>query len=334
VSRLLVASAPEAGGGGVVLVDTGSGEKRTLARVEGLGCLARNPGLPVLYGIGRAPEEVLHVWRCAGEELEHLATVPLPGSGACSAAVVGGYLVIAHFFSSGVTSLPLDADGVPCRGRTTVFLQGAGPERPIQDRAHPHHVLARDGSAVVADMGADCLWWLRPADLVVEERLRLPAGCGPRHTAALRDGGLAVSGELDVTLLVVPRDGAVVAVPCSTLPSAMRTYPSDLVAHPAGLVAVANRNAGTLGLVDLAGDAPRLVDEQPCGGPWPLNLALDGDVVAVAQRNDDVVALVHLDPVARSLTPARQVPLPRPTWVEALDAATPTPVPSDEGGMT
>ncbi len=230
-----------------------------------------------------------------------------------SAAGVDGRLVVGHYSAGRVTSFSLD-DGIP-REPTTITLEGSGPDISRQDHAYPHQVLDHDGLAVITDLGSDCLWWLHPTDLAVVRRQALAPGCGPRHAAALPGGRVAVSGELDATLVVVPASGHPVSYASSTRQPDGRIYPSDVLAHPAGLVVVANRNVGTLGLVDVTGPLPRLVDERDCGGTWPLHLALDGDTVAVAQRDDDVVVLIDIEPAARTLGPPGAVPVARPTWL-------------------
>lgn len=318
MTLVLVASTGRDDAAGVIALDTATREQRVVADGN-LGSLAVHPELPVIYGIEYGERQWLRTWRLSDGDMCELSRVPLDGRGACAAAVVSQRIVVAHFFSGHVTSFGQDEQGRPGESIRRA-LRGHGPEAGVQDEAHPHHVLDVGGIAAVADLGSDAVWMLEPRDLSVRNVHKLPQGAGPRHATLLPNGSIAVSGELDVTLVVVGADGTIASTESSRAGSGDRTYPSDVAYHPGGFVMVANRTAGTIGCVDVRDGELRLVGEYPSGGTWPLNMELVVDQLLVAQRDDDLVVALQVDPLSGRLEHEWSVPVERPMWVSAIPA--------------
>jgi 6-phosphogluconolactonase len=316
-----VASAASDSVGGLFSIDLTTESSTLVSQTGPLVALGLHPTKPLLYGLEEGKPDTLLTWQIENGWPRLVDRCALPGKGALALEVVGDNLVIAHFWSSQVSTIHLDAEGLPGK-RRTVTLLGDGPEKEVQDTAHPHHVLDVDGIAVVTDLGADALWMLDPADLTIQRVIDLPPGSGPRHSAVLPDGRLAVTGELDVTLMIVDLAGGISSSPTSRALQEARTYPSDLAVHSSGYIFVANRNVGTIGSLDIRNDGPHLLDEYPSGGTWPLNMAIGGGILAVAQRDSDRVSLLTVDSSDGSLALITSIPVPRPTWVQFSPQAT------------
>ena len=359
MTTILIASAPEEGGGVYEFVTEAGdaagfrrdrpvdgGDLRQVAGVTGLACLQPHPTLPVVYGLSSADQSWLYCWDHASPgSWKPVARMELPSPGVAAAVTPdGARLAVANYHTAQVSVTDLDAEGLPGVLRT-VTLDGSGPDEERQESAHPHHVLDRDGRWLVTDLGADCLWELESRDLTVVSHSALPAGSGPRHAAVIDAESVAVSGELDVTaMLVAPgrsrpavvsrssagsegrgpianaatRTSANAASRTSSADTAARTYPSDIAWHPAGFVIIANRGADTLGVLRRSGDRLELISETGSGGAWPLNMHLTGDLLYVANRDSDTVAVFHFSPSTAALTPVGAIDVPRPTWVCGL----------------
>jgi 6-phosphogluconolactonase (cycloisomerase 2 family) len=194
---------------------------------------------------------------------------------------------------------------------TLLALTGSGPDEDRQEMSHPHHVVELEGAALIVDLGADRIWRIDLPSNDIATFTDVLAGSGPRH-AVITPAGLAVSGELDATIMIA----GVTSAPSSRFAAPTRIYPSDILWHPAGYIVMANRNADSLAVFS---PSLELVHEISAGGAWPLNLALLSDhQIAVANRDSDVVAMFSLSSDG-TLTREATHTIPRPTWVLALD---------------
>jgi len=309
---LFVSSASPSGDGGVFLTDLGLESARPLVTGAAVGALLWEAERSTLHGIEHGAAESLVSWRWDGVGLTETSRHALPGAGSCSIARVDARLVIAQFFSG--TVVVLDTSTAPETPPRVCHLRGSGPEAGKQDSPHPHHVLPGGAETLVTDFGADRIWRIDPASATVQGEIVLPAGSGPRHTVRLSDQQLAVTGELDCTLLRVQLPGEEVVSAATTRRVLVeRIYPSDLAVHRSGRVIVANRQAGTLGVIDP--DANVLVAEVDALGAWPLNLEMIGDALFVTQRDDDAVQ--SFDVSRDAPTPMNRIAIPRPQWVVA-----------------
>ncbi|GAB3700076.1 lactonase family protein [Mariniluteicoccus flavus] len=289
-----------------------------LAPAPQVSALERHPRLPVIYGLGcEAHGGRLHAWSLDGAPL---TDVPTGGMEPCSVAVSpdGKVLAVANYGGS-VARFDLDERGVP-RNPEVMEMTGSGPDPDRQRGSHPHHVAFVRRDLVLTDLGADAVIvfaWRH--GLTEQRRLAVPPGTGPRHLAHLGAGRVAISGELNSTVLVGSLDDDGVWEICpSTLREAddgVRNYPSDIVAAADGRMAyVANRGIDTVASI-LCTHAPELLGEHDPGGDWPQNLFIDSGRVLVACRDSDTITAMPLrGGVARDGAPLLTVDAP--SWIE------------------
>ncbi|NQX11733.1 beta-propeller fold lactonase family protein [Microbacteriaceae bacterium VKM Ac-2855] len=274
--------------------------------------LAPEPGLlwlawraPYLYGIsGR-----VSVWRDDGTRV---ATWAFDGVEGCHIAVGADAVFVAGYGSGTVHRYEFDGTA------TSAQLSGSGPDAERQEAAHPHHVLVEGDTVLVTDLGSDALITLDAVTLAERGRVGLPPGSGPRYSLRLDARTIAVTGELDATVMRVrdgvaravrvpdlrsgaeppessrrhPRDSAPVEagdeVAVARIRDPVRAYPSDLVLHRGELV-VAVRGSGLLARFDPA--TLELLGTEPSGGPWPQALAVENGLLYCANRDTDTVTV-------------------------------------------
>lgn len=204
------------------------------------------------------------------------------------------HLVCANYGSGSVSAIHL-ADSKVDAVTSTLELPntprlGANKER--QETSHPHSVRSWGQDLLVTDLGTDSIHRVELHDgelTLAGEFSDLPAGAGPRHVEPGDDGGLWVTRELDNGVSLVTNDGL------STVSATMNgivNHVGDITRHePSGTVAVANRDVNTVAVFRHAALGIERVAEISCGGRWPTQLATDGEVLAVANRDSDSIAL-------------------------------------------
>lgn len=265
-----------------------------LAHEPGLLGLAAHPTLPLVYGVSDA----VLTWRL-GDGLEPVSRTPLNGTEGCHLACGADALHVAAYGSGSVHRFAL-ADGIPT-AETVLELRGSGPDPERQDAAHPHHVLPEGDAVLVADLGSDALIELDAVTLAERRRIALPPGSGPRHSLRVDSRTVAVTGELDASVMLV-RDGIMVAHRSVPRASDVRAYPSDLAIADGALV-VAVRGSGILARFNPATLEPLGADASD--GPWPQALAVENGVLWCANRDSDSATVYGPAP--------RIIPIPRPT---------------------
>jgi 6-phosphogluconolactonase (cycloisomerase 2 family) len=282
-----------------------------LAAVPALTSLAGHPRLPVVYGTAGTPSTgTVLAWTVGREEASLLSSVAAGGTEPCHLAVDphGRWLAVANYSSGSVAVWGLADDGSIAGREQLLELTGTGVDPDRQEAAHPHQVVLDGDRAYVPDLGADRIRVYRcdgvpAARLVREHELAVPAGTGPRHLVVLREGVVAVSGELRSTILtgrVRDPDSPWSAAPSTgrTLPPSAaptRNYPGDITASPdRALAYLANRGHHTVSTFAVGGEAPLLVGELDAGVSWPQHLLLAGDELLVAGRETSNVAALTL----------------------------------------
>lgn len=320
MTRLLVASTAEQGG--LRLVDTTVTD--LLAREHSSWVGARDSSIYVLAGSDEG--RLLHLDRPTGALI---AEYPV-GEEPCHAAISpdGRMLVTADYTSGTLSVFARDLATGTLELTETIWLEGSGsgvvPDR--QEAPHPHHVLfLSDTELLVNDLGSDAVVVFgRSNDRLTDiARTATPPGSGPRHSV-LMGTTLVVSAELSNEVVAAPladvRSGA---ANWSRQPASLRgasalhaqgtevTYPGD-VARWGSHVAVANRGAGTVGLLEVtADDAVVWNSEIDAGGEWPQHLAalVGGDLLVAQPRTDE---LVRVDPAGDIV---ERVAVPAPSWI-------------------
>ncbi|MEV6686513.1 lactonase family protein [Streptomyces sp. NPDC051130] len=334
--RAYIGSFTSGGGRGITTaaVDPATGALTPLSvtrTADNPSCLtlAREPG--VLYAVSEAEHGAVAAFRTGADGLTaHGPLVPVGASGPTHLSLARQRLLTANYTSGSVSSLPLDADGVPGGPPAVLAHQGSGPDPERQQAPHAHQVLPDPSGRWVlsVDLGTDSVrvCALDPADgrLRPHEETRLRAGSGPRHLAFHPDGETVyVIHELEPLLTVCRWDArggrleatAEVAVLSEEAPADTRPYPSVVAVSPDGRFAwAAVRGVNTIAAFSLSdGPAkPRLTGSTHCGGSWPRDLVLDptGRRLYVANEWSGDVTWFDLDPLTGEPRAAGSVEVP------------------------
>lgn len=254
--------------------------------------LIAHPGRPVVHIASSADGGTVTTLDLASGETTAVTGV---GEVPCYLYLVDDdHLVCANYGSGSVSAIQLADDKVGELASTLPLPDkprlGAKKER--QETSHPHAIRSWGEELVVTDLGTDTIHRVELVDGELKlggEFSDLPAGAGPRHVEAGDNDELWVTRELDNGVSLVTRDGL------STVSATMNgidNHVGDITRHePSGTVAVANRDVNTFAVFRHAALGIERVAEISCGGQWPTQLATDDDVLAVANRDSDSVAL-------------------------------------------
>lgn len=334
--RAYIGSFTSGGGRGITTaaVDPVTGALTPLAvteTAENPSCLTLDRHTGVLYAVSEAEDGGVAAFRTGGEGLTPQGPLaPVGASGPTHLSLAGRRLLTANYTSGSVSSLPLDADGIPSGPPMVLAHQGSGPDPERQEGPHAHHVVPDPSGRWVLslDLGADSVrvHALDPADgrPHPHEDTVLRAGSGPRHLAFHPDGETVyVLHELEPMLTVCrwdARDGrleAVTEVPVlsEAAPAGTRPYPSVVAVSPDGRFAwAAVRGVDTIAVFSLDdGPAePRLSASVGCGGVWPRDLVVDpsGRRLYVANEWSGDVTWFDLDPLTGEPRAAGSVEVP------------------------
>ncbi|ACQ81218.1 NHL repeat containing protein [Beutenbergia cavernae DSM 12333] len=273
--------------------------------------------------LGGEEEGHLRLLERTGDAYAVVAEIATGGGEPCHAALLpdGEHLVVVNYHLEGSVLVVALAGGPRVVQHIALDGPGAGVVVDRQEAPHPHFALVVDDENVlVSDLGRDRLLRLRWRDGTLEQAgsCATPPGSGPRHLA-IYDEVVVASAELSNEVLAAPLADVLAgeagwsAVPASgTDLSAARdggerlTHPGEIVVASTGRVYVANRGAGTLGVLDVADGAACLSwdSETDVGGAWPQHVLLQDDKPYVALRDDDLV-----------VGPSGRVSVPSPVWL-------------------
>lgn len=329
-SRILVGTlAANDAGGSVVDLATVQEIAPKVGPGQGVAALIFHPALPIAYGLTMGPEGRLLSWQQVDGELSALVDVPSFGTIPCHLAVDphGEFLVITNYGTGSIAVFALAPDGRPGPPVWLQTLTGHGPNADRQDHSHTHYVaFAGTDLLLITDLGGDAVIAFRldraTGRLATIRESKMPAGSGPRHLAFLSDDRVAISGELDNTVILGRLDrknGAVDVV--SIAPSSWRSdirddvtssKASDVVGDPTGIY-VANRGYNTVSAFTVRDGILSPVDEYRAGD-WPQHLDLQATELLVACQKSDEVTVWHRN-VSGSLTFSRSIPVTRPAWL-------------------
>eukprot|EP01050_Picozoa_sp_SAG11_P012794 SAG11_NODE_1447_length_4888_cov_2.819795_1_plen_407_part_00 len=261
----------------------------------------------------------------------------LPGSPHASVDPSGRMLVSSQMAGGGITSFPIDADGVLQPAASVIQLQGGGSganlRRSTQNFAHSAQMAVGGKHVLVPDLGADKLWCYALDSAAGTVSLAscwiAPPGSGPRHLAAHPNGKWCyLITEMGCTVEALAFDSetgglARIAPSISTLPAdwsgtmsveagdSTGCTTADIHTSPDGrFVYGSNRvNGGEGNIVILAVDetsgALSLVGHVGTGGVTPRNFALhpSGDWLIVANQDSGNLVTMRVDKSSGMLTP-------------------------------
>ncbi|MFD2649453.1 lactonase family protein [Devosia albogilva] len=254
--------------------------------------------------------------------LTYLNRQPTRGRASCHVALLPGHrLGVANYShedggpDQAVCFYPLSADGsIDAPFASAPHKPEAGHEP--RDRSHAHCVsLTLDGRLVlVTDLGLDCVFAYDAADPAREvQRVRLPAGHGPRHVVGHPGGRfIYVLNELVPFISVLEWDGSILRhhSDVGTLenlePGAAAYGAAIQLSSDARFLYASTRGVDCISVFEVNSDGSRLerVQVAGCGGAWPRDFCLTpgGKHVLVANQHSNSVAILSRDGESGQLT--------------------------------
>ena len=249
-----------------------------------------------VYTVIEGPAEgYVQSWRRTGTALELDGRAPSGGSLPCNLVVYEGRLIATNYGDGVLGVIGLDAAGAVTTLQQAIPGPVATGPHPDQGNSRQHAAFVTDdGVLVTLDLGADelLLHRIEGDELVRYDAFALPKGTGPRDIARHPSGLIVVLGELDATMHLLSW-GTVSVNPGFTLlssvqlPQVEREHAAALAFSDDGHFAyTALRRSDRVAVVHLDVDAARLsfVDVVPGGGAWGRHLAVDGDLLHVANQ--------------------------------------------------
>lgn len=251
-------------------------------------------------------------------------------------------LIAANYSGGAISTIPLDARGMPGAPTSVIKAVGSGPHRR-QASPHPHGAIVDpEGKfALIADLGADRIWIyplegkshrLGADDPVRSRHFAATPGSGPRHLAFGRDGSfLYLVNELTAEMEVLrwnPREGRLASVQKIAIDApgfAGTKSASELAVSPDGrYIYAASRGANSLVAfaVDRRSGALTEVQRLPCGGilPWHFTLHQSGDWILVANRDSDALSLFRVERKSgRIADTGKKLAIPKPVFSIFVD---------------
>jgi 6-phosphogluconolactonase len=302
--------------------DLASGHRITATvPAECASWIARHPELPVLYAVEETDNGHVQAWSLTdgtpGEPLGRSAT-----GGAEPAHLTvdssGRFLITANYSGGSISVHELGTDGSIGRQTDLVRHERHG-ELDRQEQAHPHMVRDVGGMLLVTDLGGDAIYRYRlsPDGKLMPERIvATPPGSGPRHMLPVGDH-YYVTAELSGQVLGYDADGQLLgAVPASRADGP--NQPSELASNGRYLY-VANRGPDTVSVFAPGGPSgshasPQYVTEVQVGA-WPRHIAIDDDLLYVANERSHEVMVLRIDPATGIPAHAQTIEVPSPTVI-------------------
>ncbi len=193
----------------------------------------------------------------------------------------------------------------------SVRQMGSGPDLTRQERSHAHSVIEiGDDHFVVADLGCDtltCYQLIGDRDLVQRSITRCVPGAGPRHMALHPSGRfLFVMNELNSTCASFEIDkesgslAPIASVAALSDANFRENHCADIQISPDGrFLYGSNRghdSISTYAISKESGDVS-LVENIPCGGKTPRNLAITpfGKHLFCANQDSDRIDIFERD---------------------------------------
>jgi 6-phosphogluconolactonase len=312
------------------------------------GFLVRHPQLPVLLAVG-APNQpfgdgtssVAAFAIAADHSLKFLGEASTGGKGACHLAVdpTGRTVAVANYGDGRISTVTLDARGVPQKTMSVITHTGSGPNKTRQEGPHAHGVyFNRAGTRLyVPDLGLDrvFIFPFDPATSKLGEALpplMTAPGAGPRHLAFTADETqVHVVNELDNTVLTATLGdgGFKPSDAISTLPAgyAGQNTTAEIELSPDGrFIYVSNRGHDSIAVfrqAPVAGAEP-FVQRAPCGGKAPRHFKISpcGKWLLCAHMGSNTISVLPRNPTTGELgAPTTTVASPSPICLLLLPEA-------------
>ncbi len=292
--------------------------------------VANGAGGRAVYAVDEANARVEAFSRAGGFEAGGFELVPLGGQNTsgpapCHLAVAERWLYVANYGSGVVDVFPLKADGTIGTVAQSLSASGRGP-KPEQDGPHAHSTFlgpsVPGASVLTADLGLDQVHFHHRHDglLTRTGSLDLPPGTGPRDFAAPAggDGSLVyVIGELaaSVFALKVRVDGvSIVASGQAVAEPVEGDHGAGLQLSDDGRFLYSGLRGSNRIVVIRTSDLSPVADVS-CGGDWPRNLTLVGDMLYVANQRSSTVTSFRIDGDGIPRPVREPEPVPSPTFL-------------------
>ena len=274
-------------------------------------------------------------------QLQRLSQQFTQGSGPCHVAISkdGKTVVVAHYGSGSVASLPLGLNGTLGPPTSVIQHQGSSINPDRQQGPHAHSVdFTPDGRWVlVCDLGIDKVMLYRldcqTSNLTPHDPpyLALPPGAGPRHLAFHPNGQwLYVLNELNSTITVFSydaRDGTFQQQQThSTLPADFTAFnkAAEICVHPNGRwLYASNRGHNSLAVIGIDKNNGQLapIEYETNGIDTPRHFSLDpsGRYCLVANRNGHTIASFRINLTNGELLALNQtIPVSDPVCIQFM----------------
>ena len=228
-------------------------------------------------------------WKIAedGSLYDRSEVLSTEGQCGCHLTVFEDKIYVANYISGSVAMLP---DGKLSQH------QGSGPHPTRQSAAHAHFVgMTPDGKFLLAvDLGTDTIYVYSP-ELVLKDRVNMPAGHGCRHLAWSADGKYAFcANELTSTVSTLSYDGEKLSLldTASALPEGCNVTNTAAAIRVVGdKVFVSNRGCDNIAIFthkDGVLSAPEFVDVE---GKGPRDFYIHGGLLLCTNEKSDNVSI-------------------------------------------
>jgi 6-phosphogluconolactonase len=286
------------------------------------GFLAVHPTKPILYSVGQPSKPFadgtnsVAAFSIGGDfSLKFLSESPAGGKGACHLAVdgTGGTIAVAHYGDGHISTVKLNAAGLPEGVVSVIANKGDGPNKSRQDGPHSHGVYFDKANShlFVPDLGLDQVFIYKFDSGTAKlgdalPSLSLAPGAGPRHMTFSADEKFGyVLNELDNTVASFANEAgkwkAMGVV--QTLPSdfAGKNTTAEVEVHPNGeFLYASNRGHDSIVVYkrDPASGTLSFLQHAPCGGKTPRHFKIDptGKWLLCAHQDSNTISVLALDP--------------------------------------
>lgn len=287
----------------------------TAVRTSCPSFLANGANSGVVYATDEAGGRV-EAFRRAGDELVALGGQPTSGALPCHISATAEWLYVANYFSGTVDVFPLASDGTIGAIHQTLVGSGSGPH-PAQDGPHAHSTLVTASVVLSADLGTDQVHVHRWSGATLERiaSVSFPPGTGPRDFAVAPDGSIYLCGELSGEVFELAADGSIVRSGSTVAEAVDGDHWAGLAVHASGRYLYTGlRGSNRIAVVDVETLSP--IAALDCGGNWPRNLWLSGDMLYVANERSSTVTSFRVDASTGIPSPlGSPEAVPTPTYV-------------------
>ncbi len=290
--------------------------------------LSVSPGGQFLLAANELPEGgALDVYAIGPEGgLTFVSRKPLTGADCCHVgwSPDGAFVTGVHYSSGDVFTCAVDGRGRLGEIVSAFSYEGCGPVKDRQERAHAHSMRLMDALrlAVVCDLGTDklMLYHYEPSGrLAPAGEVKLPAGCGPRHTEISGNGKiLYVACELSSEILVLEYRGGTYSLrqSISMLPEGWAGENTGADLHLSAdrkFLYSSNRGHDSICRFRVHEDGTLCrLENTPCGGECPRNFAVAGEFLLCANQTSGNLTMYRIlpDGSVGPRTDDRAVPVP------------------------